>query len=149
MVGLNTNDRGAESIYPTVYPDLPPSRMAPQFQPQTSVLDRSQIYPDAQPSLPVSKQMIRENLDQSQSNVSNNNIVNNISINVSTTPQGTIQTNVSQNSTGKNTAANNPANPASFASSSSESTKDLANKIRTEVIRVIGEQQRLGGALRR
>ena len=73
-------------------------------------------------------------------------IVNNININVSIAPNGAVAQQVtvipgnapSMNTTNKNTSQ-----------SEVEKAKDFADRVKSEVIKVINEQQRLGGILRR
>lgn len=99
------------------------------------------IYQSAQPNTTPDRQVIRQNVDQSQDNSSSSNITNNVNVNVTVSPQGTAQTTVAQN-----TNANESDSSSAFDLNQS---KALAYKIKLEVVKIIGEQQRLGGLLRR
>ena len=80
-----------------------------------------------------------------QSNVNNNNITNNITISVNVTPQGGAQVTTDQRVTSSNSASNSDRGLQTEINRS----KELSMKIRSEVVKVINEQQRLGGLLRK
>jgi hypothetical protein len=101
----------------------------------------SPIYQSMQPNGNSDRQIVRQSVDQSQDNSSSTNITNNVNVNVTVSPQGNVQTAVSQNTNGNNTSSNSQIEI--------NQSKDLANKIKLEVVKIIGEQQRLGGVLRR
>lgn len=84
---------------------------------------------------------VKQQIDQN--NVNNNSITNNINISVNLTSQGGAQVNMAQS-----TASNAGANNTQTLQAEINRSKDLSNKIRAEVVKVINEQQRLGGLLR-
>lgn len=84
---------------------------------------------------------VKQQIDQN--NVNNNSITNNINISVNLTSQGGAQV-----SMGQSTASNAGVNNTQTLQAEINRSKDLSNKIRAEVVKVINEQQRLGGLLR-
>lgn len=93
------------------------------------------------------RQTVRESIDQSETNNSNTNITNNVNVNVNVSPQGNVQSTVSQNSSNSNMLNNGIIGGSQEVELNK--SRDLATKIKAEVLRVIAQQQRPGGALRR
>lgn len=93
------------------------------------------------------RQVVRENIDQSETSNVNTNITNNVNVNVTVSPQNNVQSSMSQSSTNSNML--NDRGAGTSQEIELNNSRDLATKIKTEVLRVIAQQQRPGGALRR
>lgn len=76
----------------------------------------------------------------------NNNVTNNVNININVSPTQTITSSVDVSTTPNMVG---PSNMQSSISAEISRSKDLGDRIKTEVVKIINEQQRIGGLLRR
>ena len=75
----------------------------------------------------------------------NTSIVNNVNINISVSAGQAVQSSVAVEAP----VITGPSNTAPSINAEVSKNKDMAEKIRTEVLKIINEQQRIGGLLRR